>query len=75
MRCLARLLLLMVGEKIREEDPHWENFLILLTIVDYCFAPIVCEDWAAFLGMLINGPSHRIQEALSSLSPYTKNAL
>ena len=59
MWCLARLLPLMIGEKIREEDPHWENFLILLTIVDYCFAPIVCEDWAAFLRMLIN--DHHIE--------------
>lgn len=43
----------MIGEKIEEGDPHWENFLRLLTIVDYCLAPIVSEDWAAYLRTLI----------------------
>ena len=54
MWCFARLLPLMIGEIIDEGDPHWENLLILLTITDYCFAPIVCEDWAAYLRMLID---------------------
>lgn len=52
--CLARLLPLFIGECIEEGDPHWENFLLLLTIVDYCFAPLVSEDWAAYLRMIIN---------------------
>ena len=53
MWCLARLLPMFVGEHI-EEDPHWENFLLMLTIVDYCCAPLVSEDWAAYLRMLIS---------------------
>jgi hypothetical protein len=52
--CLARLLPLFTGEQIDEGDPHWENFLLMLTIVDYCFAPLVSEDWATYLRMIIN---------------------
>ena len=51
---MARLLPLFIGEQNDEGDPHWENFLLMLTIVDYCFAPLVSEDWAAYLRMIIN---------------------
>lgn len=54
MWCLARLLPLMIGEKIEGNNPHWDNFLLLLSILDYCLAPVVSEDWAAFLRMIIN---------------------
>lgn len=52
--CLARLLPMFIGEHIEEGDPHWEKFLLMLTIVGYCCAPLVSEDWAAYLQMLIN---------------------
>ena len=54
MWCLGRLLPLMIGDKIDPGDPRWENFLLLLSIVDYCMAPIVCKDWAAYLRMMID---------------------
>ena len=54
MWCLARLLPLYIGEHIPVGDPHWENFLLLLTIVDYCLAPLVSEDWAAYLHEIID---------------------
>ena len=54
MWCLARLLPLMIGNDIEEGDRYWENYLCLLSIVDYCMAPVVSKDWAAYLRMLIN---------------------
>ena len=44
----------MIGEHIDQGDPHWENYLLLLTIVDYCLAPLVSEDWAACLRVIID---------------------
>ncbi len=51
MWCLARLLPMFIGMKIKKGDEHWENFLRML---DYCFAPTIRKDWAAYLRMLIN---------------------
>ena len=53
MWCLARLLPLMIGEEVEEGDQYWGNFLLLLSILDYCMAPIVSKDWAAYLRMII----------------------
>lgn len=44
--CLARLLPLLIGEKIPEEDDHWDNFLLHL---DYCFAPVTSTEMIAYL--------------------------
>lgn len=44
----------MIGEKIEEGDPFWENCLQLLEIVDYCLSPNMCQDWVAYLRMLID---------------------
>ena len=52
--CLARLFPMFVGEHIEEGDPHWENFLLTLAVVYYCCAPLVSEDWVAYLRMLID---------------------
>jgi hypothetical protein len=54
MWCLGRLLPLMIGKKISEECAHWENYLLLLTIIDYCFAPTISEEWVAYLRMMID---------------------
>lgn len=54
MWCLARLLPLYIGEHVTVGDPHWDNFLLLLSIVDYCLAPLVSEDWAAYLREIID---------------------
>ena len=43
MWCLARYFPLLVGDLVPENDAHWENFLLLMDIVDYIFAPI-CDD-------------------------------
>ena len=54
MWCLARLLPLMIGNSVDEEDSHWINFLRLLTIMDYVFAPVSSHSVAAYLATLID---------------------
>lgn len=53
MWCLARNLPLMIGSKIPESNPYWENFLLLLTIIDYVFAPAISADIVDYLRQLI----------------------
>ena len=53
MWCLARLLPLIIGSNIPQNEPHWENFLLMLTITDYLFAPAASKDIAAYLKSLI----------------------
>ena len=49
MWCLARMLPLIIGDSVPEEDPHWENSLLLLTILEYILAPVVSQDDIAYL--------------------------
>jgi hypothetical protein len=59
MWTLLRLLPLIIGREVPEEDPHWENFLILITILDYLMAPIISQDHIAFIRCLID--DHHIE--------------
>ena len=54
MWCLLRFLPLMVGHSVPIDDPHWENFLLLLTILDYVMAPVISLSNVALLRLLIN---------------------
>ena len=54
MCCLARLLPLMVGEKIEEGNRHWENFLLHLSIVDYTFVPVISDGIVAYIREMIH---------------------
>lgn len=67
MWCFGRLLPLMIGEKIEENNPHWDNFLLLLSIVDYCLAPVISKHWTAYLRMII---SDHHEEFKSSILPF-----
>ena len=49
MWCLARLLPLMIGDIVPADDEQWQNFLLLLTITDYVFAPVATPDIVSFL--------------------------
>ena len=44
----------MIGEKISEDDDHWTNFLLLLTIMDYLFAPVLSPECTIYLKDLID---------------------
>ena len=54
MWLFGKLLPLMVGYKVPEDDEHWANYLDLLKIVDYLLAPALHEDAVAVLGALIS---------------------
>ena len=45
---LARLLPLIIGDSVQEDDTKWQNYLRLMEIVDI-FCPRVTEDDAAYL--------------------------
>ena len=49
MWCLGWLLPVMIGDMIPVDDEHWQNFLDMMTIADYVFAPAVTPEMAAFL--------------------------
>jgi len=53
MWCLTRLLPLMIGHIVPENDDHWKNFLLLLSIMDLVFAPVLSTDCIAYLKELI----------------------
>ena len=59
MWLLGKMLPLMVGHKVPEDDDHWANYLDLLDIVDYLLAPALCEDDVAIQGGLIS--EHHLQ--------------
>ena len=42
--CLLRFLLLMIGHFVPEDDPHWENFLLLPTVLDYVIASVISPN-------------------------------
>ncbi len=54
MWCLARYLPLIIGDLVPEDDEKWNLFLMLLTIVDYVFAPRTTPDVIAYVRFLIN---------------------
>lgn len=51
--CLARLLPLMIGDKVPVGDIYWENYLTLLEILDYLMAPLISLDDIAYLATII----------------------
>ena len=54
MWCLARLLPLIIGSEIPTDNGHWYNFLLLLEMLDYIFAPTITPTAVAQLKVLIN---------------------
>ena len=54
MWCLARLFPLLIGNKVPEMCPEWENYLLLLSIIDLVFAPVLTLNEVAYLRNLIN---------------------
>lgn len=53
MWCLGRFLPIIIGDKIPEDYPYWENYIAHLEIINEVFAPIVDEDRLEYLAMLI----------------------
>ena len=53
MWCLARLLPIIIGDKIPLADPRWSCFLTLLSVTDYLLAPVITQDAVSYLRSLI----------------------
>ena len=54
MWLLGRILPILIGEFVPQQDEHWELFLIMMEIVDLLFSPATSVDHAAYLAALIN---------------------
>ena len=50
--CLDRFLPLLIGDFVPEND-YWENFLTLLDVVDYVFAPVTTHHLASHISLLV----------------------
>ena len=53
MWCLGRFFPMLVGDLVPEGDEYWENFLLLLDIVDELFAPVTTPERADYVAMLV----------------------
>ena len=53
MWLFGRILPVLVGNDVPEDDEHWHNFLLLLQITDYLLAPKVTVDEVAYMELLI----------------------
>lgn len=70
MWCLARMLPLMIGKDISVSDEHWSNYLVLLEMLDYVFAPTLTCEAVAQLKVLIDDHHHTFK-VLYPNSPIT----
>ena len=53
MWCLGRSLPILIGDLIPEEHPYWNNFLLLLDIVNELFAPVTHPHRADYLSIIV----------------------
>ena len=54
MWCLGRVLPLVVGQWVPEDEQHYGVFLVLRNILDICMAPVTSVQKAAYLRSLID---------------------
>ena len=53
-RCgILQCVYLFIGDKVPENDSHWECFILLLEIVRYCTARTTCHSSAMYVAALI----------------------
>lgn len=53
------LLPLLIGDKVEEDDPKWECYLLLIEITKFCTAKITSEECADYVHALIE-EHHRL---------------
>ena len=58
MWLFGRILPMLVADHVPDDDEHWQNFLVLMEIVDHLFCPQVTEDQAAYVATLISDHHH-----------------
>ena len=54
MWLLGRILPLVIGDLVPDDDERWCNFLLMMEIVDLLFCPTISEDNAAYLAVRIS---------------------
>ena len=54
MWLLSRVLPLLVGDRVPEDDERWQNFLVSMEIVDRLFCPKLTEDDVTYIKCIIN---------------------
>ena len=64
MWCLRHFLPLLIVHLVPESDDFWDNFLMLLTIMDYVFALIASDDKVDYVAMFVEDFFNRFQGAL-----------
>ena len=65
---VVRLLPLMIGNEISTDNEHWCNYLLLLEMLDYIFAPTLTSEAVADLKILVND-HHQTFKNLYPTSP------
>lgn len=68
MWTLARFLPMAIAAMIPKDDPHWQNYLRLLEIVDILFASKLHEDNCGYLESLISDHHIAFQELYPTVS-------
>ena len=58
MWLLGRILSLIIGQYVPEDDERWRLYLDMMNIVDILFAPNTTNDYAAYLATLISDHHH-----------------
>lgn len=58
MWLLGRILPLIIGEYVPENDERWRLYLNMMNIVDILFAPNTTTDHATYLATLIDDHHH-----------------
>ena len=53
MWLLGRILPIIIGDLVPEGDPYWENYLLIMKIVDILFSTNLHEDLFGYLSHLI----------------------
>ena len=53
MWLLGRVLPLVIGDYIPDDDEYWANFLKLLDITDFLFSPDITSEHVSYLRTLI----------------------
>ena len=52
--CLLRKLPFLVGDRIPEDDPHYQLLLLLIEVVDYIMAPLITKQSICYLEGNVN---------------------
>ena len=58
MWLLGRVLPLIIGDYVPDDDEHWLLFLQMMEIVDLLFSPTLSQDHAVYLSTLISDHHH-----------------